>query len=105
MVSELTTDDTLRAWKDLLQSVGWSLFWQAVEEEWGAEVVLARMERALTAVPRGDQEAINDTVQQIQVARREIQKLRSIPAAKITALTPKEEPKGPFAALRRTGSR
>lgn len=99
---DLTKTETAAAWRDLAQSKGWALFWEAIDAEWGAEIVLARMDQLLAKIARGDQEAINDTVQQLQFARREIQSLRQIPTMKLQQLTDKPTSKSPFAALRRT---
>lgn len=87
--------------KALLQSPGWQLFVAIVESEYGAEATLAKQEAALAKLSRGDAEGISDTVQQIQVARREVFKMLRLPESRLADLTKKERPAGPFAGLRR----
>lgn len=93
----------LEAWRVLIASEGWRRFQAVAADEWGAEATLRKIDEALARVPRGDQAAIDDTVQQIQVARREVQRLLGIPAARVKQLSPERKSMRPFDTLRRIG--
>lgn len=80
-------DDEVRDLTDFLQSPGWTRFQALVMAEWNAERVLAKQAEALSQIPRGDQDAINDTVQQIQGTRREILALLDLPKQRLAQLT------------------
>lgn len=56
----------VEALTELLASDGWKLFQQAMAEQWGPSSQLRQIDRALEAIPPGDQEAVNQTVQQIR---------------------------------------
>lgn len=89
-----------QALKELLESQGWTTFRDLVMQEWNAERVLAKQAEALSHIPRGEQDAINDTVQQIQSTRREILALLELPKQRLAQLTLKPS-RRPFAGLRR----
>lgn len=91
------------ALRELLQSDGWRLFQALIEQEWGAAATLRKIDHALVEIPRGDRDAVNDTVQQIQASRREVLKVLGLPQARVSQLAPEEKSKQPFAALRRMG--
>lgn len=58
------------AMTDLLASDGWHLFVTAVNAQWGPAAQIDQIDRALSALPRGDREAVEDTVQQIRAASK-----------------------------------
>ena len=68
-----------------------------------ADATLAKIDRALGMVDRGDTDGVADTVQQIQAARREVLKVLTLPRERLTALEAPDEDKRPFAAFRRIG--
>lgn len=103
-----TDDDSagdLEALRALVGSEGWAVFQRLVAEEWGAEPTLRKIDQALATIPRGDQDAVTDTVQQIQTARREIFRVLAKPKARIDQLAPKKPSTRPFDAIRRIGGR
>lgn len=91
------------ALKALVQSEGWKAFQSLIDGEWGADATLAKIDRALGMVDRGDTDGVADTVQQIQAARREVLKVLTLPRERLTALEAPDEDKRPFAAFRRIG--
>lgn len=93
----------LVALRELLRSDGWKAFQVLVEQEWGADPTLTKIDRALATIDRGDTPAVQDTVQQIQASRREVYKVLGLVAARVQALTPEAKSSQPFAALRRMG--
>lgn len=95
----------LDALRGLVSSEGWAVFQRLVAEEWGAEPTLRKIDQALATLPRGDQDAVTDTVQQIQTARREIFRALAKPHARIAQLAPKKPSSRPFDAIRRIGGR
>lgn len=98
-----TTEAEIAALKELVASDGWRVFLQMVDAEWGAEQVLARQEAALADVERGNQDAINDTVQQIQNTRKAVYALLSRVNQRIGQLAQAKKPWRPFAPHRRIG--
>lgn len=93
----------LASLRELLQSDGWRLFQALIEQEWGAAPTLTKIDRALATIERGDLQAVQDTVQQIQASRREVYKVIGLVQARVSQLAPEEKSKQPFAALRRMG--
>ena len=87
----------------LVTSAGWPVFLRLVEDDWGAEQTLAKINAALSAVSRGDHDAATDTVQQIQTARREVYRILEKPKERIAQLTVRQKSGRPFDALRRIG--
>ncbi len=93
----------LGALRELVQSEGWRLFLALIDDAWGSDATLRKIDAALATVARGDTSAVNDTVQQIQASRREIQKVVGLPAFRISQLEPQPTSTQPYAALRRMG--
>lgn len=85
-----------------MASDGFRYFEALVDRHYGAEPTLQKINLALETVERGNQEAVTDTVQQIQAARREVQRMLRLPAERIAELTGPTAAKRPFAAWRRS---
>lgn len=106
-MAERDEDDPTRAERDALKaglaSEFWAVFQRLVQQEWGADATLAKIDTALQAVPRGDSEAVSDTVQQIQAARREVLKVLTLPRERLAQLEKPERPARPFETWRRGG--
>lgn len=100
-------DDETKAERDalrvLVQSEGWALFQRLIEQEWGADATLGKIDAALSVIARGDVDAVSDTVQQIQAARREVLKVLTLPRERLALLDKGEPTKRPFEAWRRIG--
>jgi hypothetical protein len=91
--------ETLKAF---VESDGYKLFLRLVEQEWGADATLAKIDAALRDVARGDEPAVNDTVQQIQAARREVMRAVALPHARLRQVGAPKLPDRMFGSLRRT---
>lgn len=90
--SEAYERETLKAF---VESEGYKLFLRLIEAEWGADATMAKIEKALDA--GGDE----GTVQQIRVARREVQKAMNLPYQRLRQVAPPRLPERMFGALRR----
>lgn len=90
--------DTLKAF---VESDGYKLFLRLIEAEWGADATLKKIDAALQDVARGDSTAVNDTVQQIQAARRAVQSAVGLPYQRLRQVGAPKLPDRLFGALRR----
>lgn len=82
------------ALKALIESDGWKLFSAAVNEQWGPNAQIAQIDRALSQVERGNQEAVQDTVQQIRASARAALATLEYPSMRLAQIREKEQPKG-----------
>lgn len=98
----MSSEATVAAYKELVQSEGWRLFvTELVEPEWGAEACLRKIDDALSTVAPGEDEHL--TVLQIRAAARQIHKLVQAPADIVARATGQAQKPSriPFASLRR----
>ena len=95
---------TIESLQGLIESPGWAWFIQQVEQAWGAEACIRKIDAALAELTPGDRPAETETVLQIRAAARQIHVLIASPAKRIAELTQSAAPPtGRFAALRRAG--
>lgn len=84
------TDDAITDERDalaaLLGSDGWKAFTKACDEQYGDTAVVGQINRTLGSVPRGHQDAVDDTVQQILAAQTAIRQMLSWPATRLAQL-------------------
>lgn len=99
-MSEPNTDER-DALKALIESDGWARFLKEIEATWGDAACMAHIDRALAAIPRGDQDAVTDTVQQIRAAARAVQQVAQWPVLRLEQLKPKAKADVGFFARRR----
>jgi hypothetical protein len=99
------SDDVAREIDDLqqfVQSPGYARFKTFFEDAWGDSACIARIDRALTELKPGDQDAEDLTVLQIRAAAREIRKLVHWPEQRIDQLKgAKPKSMNPMDLLRR----
>lgn len=89
------------AFTHLLETDGWRLFLAYVEQSWGAEACIQKIDRALQELKPGDEGGERMTVLQIRAAARQIQALTRYPAERIAQGTPRTTRKAMFSELRR----
>lgn len=85
----------------LIESDGWALFLKAVDARHGDPASVREIDTALKAVERGDQAAIQDTVQQIRARARAVQAMVTWPRERLAALSHPQKKSAMFAGLRR----
>lgn len=76
----------------LVKSPGFARFALHVEQEWGAEACIRKIDRVLQELRPGDEDGERSTVLQIRAAARQIQALVSWPEQRI-AMLKAEKPK------------
>lgn len=91
----------LDALKALIASDGWQLYQQAIRGAWGAEACMRQIDQALAGLPRGDQDAVNDTVQQIRASARAVQAMATWPESRVQTLQAQKPKAKGLAAWRR----
>lgn len=70
----------------LLASDGWKVYQAAMAQQWGPSAQLQQIDLALKALPPGDQDAVNMTVQQIRSASNAIMAGLRWPAVRLEQL-------------------
>jgi hypothetical protein len=80
----------LEALTALLDSDGWKLFLEHVEKSHGPAASVQQIDAALQGVPRGDREAVEDTVQQIRARAKAAEALIAWPRERVTKLRAKK---------------
>jgi hypothetical protein len=89
------------ALRDLLQSDGWRLFREFCEQQYGDEACIEQIDRALGALPLGDQDAVQDSIRQIRASATAVKYVLAWPQQQYDELTKKPE-RGLFARRRVT---
>jgi hypothetical protein len=101
----VSSDDSEREdLQALLASAGFARMRAFVEQSWGAEACIAKIDTALTNLRPGDEDGERMTVLQIRAASRQIQGLMRWPQERLNALTAAAAEKpSPLQRLRRIG--
>lgn len=100
----MSTDDIsadVVALKDLLESDGWRMFLTMIDQEWGADATLGKIEKVLQQIPPGQQLAVDDATQQVLAAQRAVRAIKELPRTKLGQLTMQPKSRNPW---RRAGA-
>ena len=102
---DLSADDQLAAFRELVQSIGWRLLKAHADHDWGPAGYGRQMQRALADVPNGPDRAyeLARVAEQVEATSQAVHAVMTYPDERIKALTGPKASKQPFAALRRIG--
>lgn len=100
-MTETDHNDELRELRELITSAGWHRFTAMVDQQYGPEATLRRVEEKVAAVPLGDQAGVNDMTQHVLSATKAVRSAVMLPKERIASLSGQHTVKKPFAAWRR----
>ena len=98
---ELIKSDELRELRELITSAGWHRFTEMVDQQYGPEATLRRVEEKIAGVAMGNQDGVNDMTQHVLSAAKAARSAVLLPKERIAALSGQHTIKKPFAAWRR----
>jgi hypothetical protein len=103
---DLSPDDQLAAFKELVQSIGWRLLKAHAAHDWGPEGYGRQMQAALVKVPQGPDRAyeLAQVAERVEATSQAVNAVMTYPEEQIRLLSPEKASKRPFNALRRFGS-
>ena len=87
--------------RELLQLAGWGHVCAYIDQTWGPEACLEKIDRALQALQPGDVEAERQTVLQIRAAAKQMQALKTWPVQRMRELAPQKSSSTTLDRLRR----
>ena len=102
---DLSSEDQLAAYKDLLQSLGWKLLKAHADHDWGPAGYGVQMQRALASIPQGPDRAyeLARVAEQVDATAKAVNALIEWPEQAVKLLAPEKPSRQPFAGLRRMG--
>lgn len=94
-------DGAAVAWRDLVQSQGWSLAKALADDLHGPTAQVQQIDKALSNIGRGDREAAEDTVIQIRARARAVEQFIAAVEERARLTQKKETKPRPFEQFRR----
>lgn len=90
------------ALRDLLNSPGWTLFERFCESQYGDVACVQQIDRALAAIPLGDEDAVKDSIRQIRASATAVKYVLAWPKQRFDEVSTQKPDRSWMPGRRRT---